>query len=90
MEWLTKMELTMKIIVIFDPNAVCAVRRENGADWPHDTIAQHETSHLFNAPDHGYYCQVCIMCYTWAYAGTDIWCPEVCKPVIDGNINYQG
>ena len=60
-----------------------------GVDWPHDSIAQHEISHNFNAPDHGYYCQVCIMCYTWAYA-TDIWCPEVCKPVIDGNINYQG
>ena len=26
-------------------------------------------------PDHGYYCQYCVMCYSWARLGVNHWCP---------------
>ena len=58
-------------------------------DWPEDTVSQHEISHNFNAPDHGYYCQYCVMCYYWAWNGVNHWCPE-CQDIIDANVNYQG
>jgi hypothetical protein len=48
-------------------------------DWPHDSIVQHETSHLFNADDRGTWWwehPECIMNYEWAYLGTDIWDTE--------------
>jgi hypothetical protein len=73
----------------FDPNAVCAVRRENGFDWPHDSIAQHEISHNFNAGEGGTWCwehPECIMNYCWAKLGTDIWC-ENHWCVVYGNVN---
>jgi len=57
----------------------------SGADWPHDSIVQHETSHLFNASDHGYTGPNCIMTYWYAYWGTDIWC-DSCSGVVNENI----
>ena len=38
-------------------------------------IAQHEISHLFNAPDHGYSpWPYCIMSYWWLFFGVNTWC----------------
>ncbi|HJH26696.1 MAG TPA: hypothetical protein C5S37_07975, partial [Methanophagales archaeon] len=51
--------------------SVCAVKA-SGLDWPHDSIAQHEISHNFNAIDQGtWYWEhpECIMNYNWAYWG---------------------
>jgi len=31
--------------------AVASDTRVRNVDWPHDSIVQHEISHLFNAPD---------------------------------------
>ncbi|HID43494.1 MAG TPA: hypothetical protein EYP30_06950 [Archaeoglobaceae archaeon] len=61
------------------------------ADWPHDSIAQHEISHLFNAGEGGFWCNEhpeCIMNYCWASGlhGTDKWCDEHWD-VVFGNIN---
>ena len=44
----------------------------------HESIVQHEISHLFNAPDGGQWKNEhpaeCIMNYEWAFWGTAIWC----------------
>lgn len=69
--------------------SVNAVRTELAVDWPHDSIAQHEISHNFNADDQGYWYwehPECIMNYNWAYWGTDIWCSD-CWNIVYGNIN---
>ena len=68
----------------FAPYCVCS-DTASGVDWPHDSIVQHETSYLFNAPDHGYTGPNCIMTYWYAYWGTDIWC-DSCSGVVNENI----
>ena len=58
-------------------------------DWPHDSIAQHEISHNFNAGEGGVYPwehPTCIMNYCHARLGTDVWCDEHWH-VVFGNIN---
>jgi hypothetical protein len=68
--------------------AVCS-DTASGYDWPHDSIVQHETSHLFNAPEGGFWCYEhpeCIMNYCWAALhGTDIWCSS-CREIVNENI----
>ncbi|RLI75689.1 hypothetical protein DRP04_13265 [Archaeoglobales archaeon] len=58
--------------------------------WPHDSIAQHEISHNFNAGEGGFWCwehEECIMNYCWAgFWGTDKWCDDHWN-VVNGNIN---
>jgi len=58
-------------------------------DWPHDSIVQHETSHLFNAPEGGWWCNEhpeCVMNYCWAALhGTYIWC-DSCRETVNENI----
>jgi hypothetical protein len=68
--------------------SACGVRSWDYPDWPHDSIAQHEISHNFNAADQGtwkYQHPECIMNYEWAYSGTDIWCSS-CWNKVYGNI----
>ncbi len=68
--------------------AVASDTRVGNVDWPHDSIVQHEISHLFNAPDRGTWSwthQECIMNYWYAYWGTDIWCPTD-RGIINENI----
>ncbi len=58
--------------------ALASDTRVGDVDWPHDSIVQHEVSHLFDAPDRGTWSwehEECIMNYWYAYLGTDIWCP---------------
>ncbi len=73
----------------FAPDAVCTETPTyplDVGDWPEDSVVQHETSHLFNAPDHGYTLYpVCIMSYPWAYSGYDWWCSD-CESTIYANI----
>ena len=72
----------------FAPYALCAVRT-SGVDWPHDSIAQHEASHLFGAGDQGTWWwehPSCIMNYGWAYLGVDNWC-DSCEACVANNIN---
>jgi len=72
----------------FKPFCVCACKAE-GWDWPHDSIVQHEVSHLFGAPEGGWWCwehPPCIMNYCWAYLGYDGWC-DGCKFCVAHNIN---
>ena len=68
--------------------AVCS-DTANGYDWPHDSIVQHETSHLFNAPEGGWWCNEhpeCVMNYCWAALhGTNIWC-DSCRETVNENI----
>ncbi|MCL7474611.1 MAG: hypothetical protein M8352_01080 [ANME-2 cluster archaeon] len=57
-------------------------------DWPHDSIVQHELSHLFNAADQGTKASehpTCIMNYGYAYWGTNIWCNS-CASTVSDNI----
>ncbi|NJD51643.1 MAG: hypothetical protein FIB07_02125 [Candidatus Methanoperedens sp.] len=57
-------------------------------DWPHDSIVQHEISHLFNAPDRGTWSwehPECIMNYEWAYWGTNIW-DTVDRGIVNENV----
>jgi len=72
----------------FAPYCVCS-DTASGYDWPHDSIVQHETSHLFNAPEGGYWCYEhpeCVMNYCWAALhGTDIWCNS-CREIVNENI----
>ncbi len=68
--------------------SVCATVADDGVDWPHDSIVQHEVSHNFNAPEGGtwwYEHPECIMNYWYAYWGTDIWC-NTCWNKVYGNI----
>ena len=72
----------------FAPYALCAVKAST-PDWPHDSIVQHEVSHLFGADDQGYWWwehPPCIMNYGWAYFGVDCWCDN-CKACVSANIN---
>jgi hypothetical protein len=64
--------------------AVCACSTTHGIDWPHDSIAQHETSHLFGAVDHTSITP-CIMDYWDAYWGVDVWCGD-CYSCINSDI----
>ena len=71
-------------------HAVCSDTRIGIGDWPHDSIVQHETSHLFDAPEGGMWCDEhpeCIMNYCWAgpLHGTDIWC-DSCGEIVNKNI----
>ncbi len=69
----------------FAPYALCACTvGVYGMDWPHDSIAQHETSHLFGADDHTSITP-CIMDYWDAFWGVDVWCGD-CYSCIDSNI----
>ena len=66
-----------------------AATQASGVDWLHDSIAQHEISHNFNADDAGSWPwehPECIMNYYYAWLGTDKWCDEHWN-VIYGNIN---
>lgn len=70
--------------------SVCATVADDGVDWPHDSIAQHEVSHNFNAPEGGTWWwehSKCIMNYWYAYWGTDIWCTSCWNKV---NVNIDG
>lgn len=67
--------------------ALASDTRVGDVDWPHDSIVQHEVSHLFDAPERGTWPNEhnwieCIMNYNYAYMGTDIWCST------DWNIVY--
>ncbi len=68
----------------FSPYALCACRTFSGVDWPHDSIAQHETSHLFGADDHTSITP-CIMDYWDAFWGVDVWCGD-CYSCVNENI----
>jgi len=69
--------------------AVCSDTAIWRPDWPHDSIVQHETSHLFNAPEGGYWCNEhpeCVMNYCWAgLHGTGIRCNS-CREIVNENI----
>ncbi|MEA1999487.1 MAG: hypothetical protein U9N61_09250 [Euryarchaeota archaeon] len=65
--------------------AVCSDTAIGKPDWPHDSIVQHEVSHLFYADDHGYWGPVCIMTYYYAWQGTDVWCSS-CRATVNENI----
>jgi len=72
----------------FAPYCVCS-DTASGYDWPHDSIVQHEVSHLFDAPEGGWWCDEhpeCVMNYCWAALhGTDIWCSS-CRATVNENI----
>lgn len=77
--------------------ALASDTRVGDLDWPHDSIVQHEVSHLFDAPERGTWMSEhrdssgnyieCIMNYEWAYWGTNNWCPEDSTTV---NANIHG
>ena len=73
----------------YAPFALNSVSATGKPDWPHDSIVQHETSHLFGAKDQGwtaYDHPPCIMNYWYAYWGVvDIWCVD-CENCIESNI----
>ncbi|RZN37214.1 MAG: hypothetical protein EFT35_06315 [Methanophagales archaeon ANME-1-THS] len=64
--------------------AVCS-DTARGVDWSHDSIVQHEVSHLFNAPDHGRAGPNCIMTEWYAYWGKEVWCAS-CEATVNENI----
>ena len=69
-------------------NGFYAVGSENPIypfDWPEKSVVQHEISHNFNAPDHGYFGPYCIMTYFYGYLGVDKWCKD-CWNTVYGNI----
>jgi len=69
-------------------NGFYAVGSENPThpfDWSEKCVVQHEISHNFNAPDHGYFGPYCIMTYFYAYLGVDKWCSD-CWDTVYGNI----
>lgn len=83
-----------------DPDGFFALASDTrvwNVDWPHDSIVQHEVSHLFDAPERGTWKSEhvdssgnyieCIMNYQWAYEGTNIWCPTDSSTV---NANIHG
>ncbi|AKB23853.1 hypothetical protein MSMTP_0384 [Methanosarcina sp. MTP4] len=55
----------------------------SGWDWH---LAQHEASHNYNCPDHGYAGPTCIMTYTFMMT-TDNWCSG-CDQTIEANRNH--
>ena len=59
----------------------------DGVEWPHDSLVQHEVSHLFNAPEGGYdpLHPNCVMSYYYAAAGTHVWCSS-CSSIVNANI----
>lgn len=71
-------------------NGFFSVGAVTSAWWhfPHDSIAQHEISHNFNADDQGWWPwehPECIMNYWYAYWGTDKWCIS-CWKTVYGNV----
>jgi hypothetical protein len=71
--------------------SVNACITNNGVDWDHERIVQHEISHNFDAPDRGtlgYEHEKCIMNYEYAYRGIDYWCSED-NYIVDVNINHE-
>lgn len=71
--------------------SVNACITNNGVDWDHDQIVQHEISHNFDAPDRGtlgYEHEKCIMNYEYAWRGIDYWCSDD-NYIIDVNINHE-
>ena len=72
----------------FAPYCVCTDTTTGNPEWPHDSIVQHEVSHLFDAPEGGYWWwehPECIMNYWYAYWGTDVWCDD-CEATVNENI----
>lgn len=69
----------------FTPFALCACHCAINPDWPHDSLALHETSHLFNAPDHGTTGPQCVMTQWDAYWGYMDWCSD-CELTMSYNI----
>lgn len=68
-------------------SCICADEATGGADWPHDSIVQHEVSHIFGADDMGWWPwehPECIMNYYWAWSGTNKWCNDCKQDVMDG------
>jgi len=55
----------------------------SGWDWH---LAQHESSHNYYCPDHGYWGPYCIMTYTFMMV-TDQWCDD-CDQTIEDNRNH--
>jgi hypothetical protein len=67
--------------------ALCADTAD-GADWPHDSIVQHEVSHNFDAADQNSALHpACIMKYVSAYSGIDVWCTSCGITVNNGIYN---
>ena len=69
-------------------NGFYAVGSENPThpfDWPEKSVVQHEISHNFNAPDHGYIGPYCVMTYLYGYLGVDKWCSD-CWDTVYRNI----
>ncbi len=54
------------------------------ANWPDDSVVQHELSHNFGALDHSTPAE-CIMDYWDAFWGTDSWCTD-CWSVVNANV----
>ena len=74
-------------VIDFAPYCVCS-DTASGVDWPHDSIVQHEVSHLFDVRDQGRWWwehPECIMNYWYAYRGTNVWCDN-CSATVDENI----
>lgn len=68
--------------------ALASDTRLMDVDWPHDSIVQHEVSHMFDAPEGGSWSwehEECIMNYWYAYQGTKIWCAKD-KGIVYANI----
>lgn len=77
--------------IAYAPNSqysVCALHPSViAADWPEDSVTQHEVSHNFGLYEQGGGNHVwgCIMDYASAYAGVDTWCSG-CKNYISGSM----
>lgn len=71
----------------FTPFALCACHCAVNPDWlHHDSLALHETSHLFNAPDHGITGPQCVMTDWDVYWGYMDWCSN-CELTMSNNID---
>ena len=63
------------------------MKHQISANWDWH-LAQHEASHNYDAPDHGYVGPYCIMTYTYMMV-TDNWCSD-CYQTIENNRNHFG
>src|SRR5690606_11420432 len=61
------------------------MKHQISADWDWH-LAQHEASHNYDCPDHGYTGPVCIMTYAHMMI-TDNWCVD-CDQTIETNRNH--
>lgn len=62
-----------------------ACAKEN-TNFPYKGVAQHEISHCYGAPDHGWSIfDVCVMSYFYLWLGHDGWC-DSCSDTIYDNI----